>query len=462
MKKFLAIFVLLSLVLSGCGSIGSETIPPSREIRTLYFVSFGLLDGREVAVVRFVDVLNGELVDTKHEDTYTIADAVSIESFDIRLSAAPTEASIVKMELAQLKEAALQLKDGSPVIYSAEISDGQILSLRSELLFFPPEPKEITCPDCGETFTGGAEFDAHICLPEPTPETTPEPTPAPSPVSAGSPGSAQCPLCGEWYTGGHDFLHHDCLGYGVACPICGAWHEAGYEFLIHECLGAQDRQCPLCEQVFRSENAFLHHDCLGYSVSCPLCGEWYIAGYEFLTHPCVSMLTASASAVSDQAAAPASQAAAPAAHVIQNAPAVNNDTAGKTQCQTCGKYFAPGHEFDTHFCQSIPRTCPGCMMSMPAWKLNDHNCSGANYSGRTCENCGNYFMGYAYDAHVCPGRVPRESCPRCGGLYHAGAEMEAHLQSCNFVPSPVPCHLCGTPIYLEDYGPHMLVCPANQ
>lgn len=494
MKKVLAMVLFCGLLLCGCSRSDSVQSPVT-ESKTVYFINFTVLDGNEAAIVRFVGSVNGEYTDTMREETLFIADDALFESFDLRLSFSPSEASIEKMELSQFKDAALLLKDSSPVIYRVEIADGKIYSARSELAFLPAsEPADKLCPDCDQWFKEGIEFETHACAPEPSP--TPSPTPAPLPVPAGSPGSKACPVCTKWYAEGNDYLYHECVGYSVMCPICSNWHEAGYDFLTHPCAylipsptatpaqsskpggnktnntsvnsGPGSIQCPVCSNWFAEGDTYLHHECVGYSVMCPVCGKWYDAGYDLLSHPCASG---------------------------ENAPPVVRD---RWQCQICGNWYDPGYshshsplpgavaptpvptlrpdqivctscyrtftvgaEYDNHICPINgglgPRVCPTCGLSFPGDQLKYHNCQAP--PPKVCEGCGESFVGMAYDLHICP--VKTQTCPNCGGTYHVGNEYAAHTISCTAPPPPVICTECGESIQPELFADHIVSCPAR-
>ena len=88
MKKMIAAVLLCALLLSGCG--GRDKTPPVTESKTVYFVSFGLEDGRETALVRHVELIDGEFADTGREERFGFAKSAVFESFDLSLTAEPT------------------------------------------------------------------------------------------------------------------------------------------------------------------------------------------------------------------------------------------------------------------------------------------------------------------------------------------------------------------------------------
>ena len=197
----------------------------------------------------------------------------------------------------------------------------------------------------------------------------------------------------------------------------------------------------------------MHHKCVDYSVACPVCGNWFEAGYALLSHSCAIAATAPV------ASQPPAASQLPAALQNPVSPPAYTGVDGQ-QCQRCGKTFAAGREFDTHFCQYIPATCYKCMMSMPSWKINSHDCPSANLQPRLCVGCGESFIGYSYDAHICPGnKINRVSCPICGVLYDEGAQLDAHLAGCT--PTPVTCEYCGSSIAGNILGEHLMTCSSR-
>ena len=467
MKKLVAIALVLIFLLAGC----SKDEPLMTESKTFYFTQFGVLDGKDAAVVAIVEYVNGEYVDISREETLSFADNVLIESFDLRRTSAPTESSIEKMELEQLKEVSLMFNGNSPVIYRAEIADAVIYSLRSELKFLPVnEPVDKLCPDCDKSFKEGLEFDTHACIPEPSPTPAPTPTPAPVPVPEGSPGSKGCPVCTNWYAEGNDYLYHECVGYNVMCPLCGNWYEAGYDFLTHPCAyitpaptasptplsrpnsnkttntgsansGSGSIQCPVCTNWYAEGDSYLHHECVGYSVKCPICGNWYEAGYEMLTHPCATG---------------------------ELAPPVVRD---RWQCQICGNWYDPGYN---HSHSPLPgssdaplilpngyQRCPKCMLFYSTGhSFDNHLCTGK--PSDICRHCGQQFGTIvALETHQCPAGTPDKLCPQCGEWVPGGDAYTQHVQAYH---TPLPtCHDCGA--ILDDasggYLAHVLECPNN-
>lgn len=470
MRRLGVLFLLAALLLSGCGAGKSVEAVPVTETKTVYFVNFGTLEGEEVAAVRLVEAKGADFSDTMQEETYTFADNVHIEYTD------PAQNDSTEMDLARFKNAALMLQNDSPVIFSAEVADGRIYSVRMQPgALSVPEPVKQYCPDCGTTFSEPDIFENHDCKtePEPTPAPTPTPSPAPSPVPAGTAGSLQCPVCGDWYAAGDDYLHHSCVGYSVACPVCGKWYEAGYAFLSHGCVApvptkapaaavtqppkaaatpaptptasaaAKTLQCPICANWYAEGNEYLDHQCVGYSVACPICGKWYEAGRAFLTHAC------------------AAQTPAPTV----TAPPASSD--GRVQCPTCKYWYDPGFDYDNHRCAPVmddptgrTQQCPVCQIIFPkGTQYDNHHCQGR--PGKTCPDCGEYFFDLpVYDSHVCAGRQQKTQCQYCFGWF-TSAEYAAHDGNCPRGPKPGTCPDCGQTYPPNGYSDHSFVCPVS-
>lgn len=475
MKKLVSMVLLCALLLTACGK--DEDIP--MESSTLCFVDFVLQSGEEMAVVRYVENINGEYTDTQREEKLSFAKDVLIRSFDLRMDPVPAESSVTEMTLAQFKEAALLSKDGALPVYRVELADGKIYSVNPTLSFFgTAEQNEFVCALCGEAFAAETELDSHDCPEKPEPTPTPEPTatPGPEPVPAGSPGSRQCPLCADWYAEGDDYLDHDCIDGDVACPLCGQWYEAGRAFLSHPCAllaetfrdasassgpaptakpaataAPKKLQCPLCSGWYAEGEEYLGHTCLGYSVACPLCGQWYEAGRAFLTHPCA-----------DAAPAPAPT-SAPAATPAPG----GSGSGGRIQCQRCLEWYDPGDGSYIHYC-AVATPGPGdsvvmCQVCQLLFQdqsqYERHHCQGR--PGQTCTGCNQYFFTtYEYDTHSCPGRVNQSRCSHCGQWMNS-SELDAHVSLKHPDKLSVQCPQCGVNVHQNAYNAHLQSCQGS-
>lgn len=398
MKRFVGLILVFTLLLAGCTTgttaQGGTANPPQTETRLVYFSNFGVLEGKDVAFVQFVDTKNGEYVETDQKGIYHFADNVTLQSFDLRENASPTDASIKKMDFPQFKEAALLLKGASPIVYILEVANDTIYSARSGMTFFPArDAAQVFCPNCGKVFQEGAEFDNHECIVETTApaETAPatEPTQvtettAPAPTEA--PKTKQCPVCAEWFAEGDTYLHHECIGYRVACYDCGNWYQAGYEFLTHKCTPST--------KTTTKKNSNTNKP-TSQPVQCSKCKLWFDNYTQYGNHHC-------------------------------------QGTGGQV-CYGCGQYFATTYEYDTHRCpgniveEDYP--CGYCGLVFATYQqFANHHCQGTG--GQTCYGCGQYFSTtYDYDTHKCPANVQpvMVQCEVCGQWLEEGNMYRSHM-----------------------------------
>lgn len=418
MKKLIALVLLCSVMLSGCGMLKSEPTPPVTESKTVYFVNFGSVEGKSAAVAHVVDTVNGEYVDSEKEEVYTFADDAVLESFDLKKVSVPTETSIEKMELARFKEAALLLKAESPIVYKVEVAEGKIYAARSELKFFPEEePAEVLCPKCTKWFKEGVEFDTHDCQPaptptpsatpspSPTPTATPAPTATPKPTVTEAPRTKQCPVCEKWYSE-KDYLYHQCVGYNVQCPQCKNWYMAGYDFLTHKCGTSQAVRCGACGITFDSKQAYDNHKCQAAGgQTCYGCGQYFATVYAYDTHSCPG----------------------------------NVSQPTYTQCAYCGIWLTEGNEYRNHVlsCAGNQKVyCSDCGITFDNQNAYDnHHCQGTG--GQTCYGCGQYFATvYEFDTHSCPGNNAGQSgmvqCEYCGQWLYEGSDYRNHMLSLHY------------------------------